>query len=403
MSSGTRRYLNRGWLFGVAGFAFAVALSLAAPWSHLLAFLLAFFAMEAVPLRLPRGSQMSFAGGVAVASIAILSLPGALAVQLGGQALAAAISEGRLSASVFAAMASRRAAALVAAFSVASWAKSAFPNVAADTRGTIMLLLISGLLYMAVDVCSFSVLDPARASGTIAQDIVRLTGLVGWAYLSQVSVGIVFVVVKDGLGLLAAPILMLLMLLLQSSFALLLRVRTAYVSTVTALGMLSERQAPEYSGHAARVARLCVAAGRQMRLSHERLEALSFAATLHDVGYLKLEGAAYSTRPDSGLDPAAAEVGASIIESVDFLSPATMVLQAHASFMKRTPESIDEGSLLLAALLEAGCLADRITRSRPSLGEAGLREALSRNALVGEYPAVASAILQAAGDEALVS
>lgn len=358
-------------------------------WIWLAGFLVAHAALEALPMRLPQGASLSVSVGVAIVSLVSLNPLSALAVQAGGQCLAAALADpvpdGRDTLRAIL----RRTLALGGALLVVENIPVVPGGLVVGSGNVILVLMLAGAVYTVVDLYAFAVLESAIAGASVVQNMTRLLSLVGWVYLSQLSVGVVFVVVQHGLGLLAAPILLLLMLLLQSSFALLLRVRTAYVSTVGALARLAERQSPENAGHAERVASLCAAIGRRMRLPHESLEALSFAATLHDVGYLKVSGTGMPEVFGRGLDPIASEAGASIIEGVDFLAPATRVLRAHAT-CANGDAVVDTRSVdcMLAAVLESGCIFDHRVRHG---GIAPMSDALAvvaESPMVRDFPAI---------------
>lgn len=391
---------NRPALMALSAVAAVYSLTAASPnWDLTIrasglatAFILAYSLVEMVPLYLPRGGRMSIAVGVSVVSIILLPLGPALAVQFAGQLVGAALDENGARSQQVLRDVVRRGAALSAGYGVFR-ACEAMLSPSSQVGGAILALVLAGGVYMVFDLVGYVVFDLPLLGASMRQSVISLVGLVGWAYLSQLSVGVVFVLVVDGLGLLAAPILLLLMLLLQSSFSLLLRVRTAYLSTVAALARLAEKQSPESAGHAERVAALCVAIGRRLRMSQDALEALSFAATLHDIGYLKLADSGGRTIAESGLDPDTAEAGAFIIDSVEFLAPAARILHAYAvSSGLRQRQELGHQDMLSAAVLEIACLFDHADRSYDGASLEALLDSVGATPTASAYPQVLNAL-----------
>jgi len=350
---------------------------------------LAYLAVELVPLRLTQGGRLSISVGVAVVSMTMLPLTPAILAQCVGQLVSHAFDDEEWDTRTLVLELARRAIALFTAFGVYAITLSLLPD---EAWGSIAALAIAGFSYSAIDLLAYVSTGHNVVGVSVWRSLRSLVGLVGWAYLSQLSVGLVFVLVVDGLGFLAAPVLLLLGLLLQSSFALLLRVRTAYVSTVGALARLTERQSPETAGHAERVASLCVSAGRQLHMTQESLEGLSFAATLHDIGFLKVEIPGSPDTAVFGLDAKAAEAGAAIIESVEFLAPAARVLRAYVAMAAGTGEAVDSRDGLSAAVLCGACALDHLYRSKAGAISAADLEDLGGLDPIAVYPQVVAAL-----------
>jgi len=352
---------------------------------QLAALVLGYSAVELVPLRLPQGGRLSISVGVAVVSMTMFPLMLGLLAQCAGQLFSHALDDDGWRVPVLVQDIGRRALALAISFGVYSLVP---PFAMPDVWKTVVALAIAGAIYASIDLIVYVAAGGAVKGVSMWRTLSSLVRLVGWAYLSQLSVGLVFVLVVDGLGFLAAPVLLLLGLLLQSSFSLLLRVRTAYVNTVGALARLTERQSPETAGHAERVAALCVSAGRHLGMSQEALEGLSFAATLHDIGYLKIESSGVEESVDRGLDPSAAAAGAAIIESVEFLAPAARVLRAHAALIGQTDERPDPRDGLAAAVLYVACALDHLERGGGGGVSRAHLERLNPIDAVSAYPQV---------------
>lgn len=319
---------------------------------------LAFGLLEGVRLRLPQGGRMSITAAVSVVAIWALPPTSAAVAQFVGLLLSAAADESAPSLLSLLALTVQKTTSLLIAYAV--YALVGIELVHLGTTGMAALpLALAGLMYTFVDVLLFLALTGKASDASYPSAMIRLLALVGPAYMSQVSVGVVFVLVVAGLGLLAAPILLLLVLLLQSSFSLLLRVRTAYAGTVGALARLAEQQSPEGTGHGERVGAMAVAVGRELGLPRDALEALSFASTLHDIGYLKTGEVATHTPYNPGIGTAAAEAGAAIIDCVEFLAPASQILRHVGRPLTRA--GADGNSVeYSAAILEVCCIYDHV-------------------------------------------
>ncbi|MDZ4179928.1 MAG: HD domain-containing protein, partial [Coriobacteriia bacterium] len=210
----------------------------------------------------------------------------------------------------------------------------------------LMVGAASGLVYAAVDLVGFVAPRHNRASGSSgAVAFVTLVRLLGGLYLGQISLGLVLATVYSVLGLLALPILVVLMLLMQHSFALLLRIRESYVRTVTALAHLPEMQLNRNCGHSERVSELAVLVGRQVGLSGRKLERLALAALLHDIGRIAVDGfESQQNRDESAF--AVSEGGARILEKITFLAEVAPVLRAQAQLPDKDDEDGTMGLII---------------------------------------------------------
>jgi hypothetical protein len=147
-----------------------------------------------------------------------------------------------------------------------------------------LVALLAGSVYMVCDVIGFALFDSLRANRNIIRSSASLLSLIGGIYLSQVFVGAAATIVYSSLQLIGFIILFILMLLLQSSFALLLKVRAAYYRTLSAVARLAECEAGGSPGHSERVAEIATAIARIRHMGGQDAKLLSYAALLHAVG-----------------------------------------------------------------------------------------------------------------------
>lgn len=121
------------------------------------------------------------------------------------------------------------------------------------------------------------------------------------------------------------------------SFKLYLNIRRAYQDTITALVNTIEAQDIDNRGHAERVAEYCVDIAREMGLYGKKLENVSYAALLHDIGNLGFEAGTKAEEVfvnneeieiNHGI-PLHALVGADIVGQVDYLKNVTGLVKYH--------------------------------------------------------------------------
>ena len=129
-------------------------------------------------------------------------------------------------------------------------------------------------------------------------------------------------------------LLVLPLLVARHSFLLYIEVRQSYLDTITSLVSTIEAKDPYTAGHAQRVSTLCVAIGRQLKLSESVLEKLRFAALLHDIGKIGIRDCILN-KPGKYTDEEYEEmkrhstIGAQILRGVKFLGSAADWVHSH--------------------------------------------------------------------------
>ncbi len=311
--------------------------------SLILPLALSFAAMELTPLPLPRGEQFRLDAGVAVAAMLLLdplaagltalagSALGILLVRFGSTRVHDLVDVLRTGLTVYAAASIWSYAGLSSAVDpvyLASWASA----------------LGLGLVYMALDLIGWTILETRVPEARTPRSLGSLLGLLGSVYLGQISAGVAIAVVQESLGVLAILALLLLVLIMQHTFGLLLRVRAAYTMTVSALSRVAEMSQELPPGHGERVADTSARIGRALGLSPTVLERLTLAALLHDIGGVR-------GVPNDGANIRVAErqqasAGATLISRVNFLSSLAPVIARHASPYSEFIETQDTDGLL---------------------------------------------------------
>jgi len=176
------------------------------------------------------------------------------------------------------------------------------------------------------------------------------------------------------LGLLIIPIL-----LVRYAYQLYLDMRETHISTLAALASALDAKDPYTHGHSYRVSRYALLIGEELGLPDQQMQALEYAALLHDLGKIGIDGEIIA-KPGK-LTPEEFEMmkthpvkGAKIIERLRFLKEAADVVKYHHERMDGNgyPEGLRGEQIPLAARILHVCdTFDAMTSSRP------YREALS--------------------------
>jgi putative nucleotidyltransferase with HDIG domain len=161
-------------------------------------------------------------------------------------------------------------------------------------------------------------------------------------------------------------------------------VEEGYKGTIRALAAAVDAKDPYTCGHSRRVTEYALAAGKALSLPEEKLEALEYGATLHDIGKIGI--------PDSILakpGPLRAEerkivrqhplIGASIIEGIPFLEETRrLVVHHHERYDGGGyPHGLQgEAMPVVTRLLTVADVFDTLTTNRSYRSAMGNREAL---------------------------
>lgn len=245
---------------------------------------LAFCVADLTPLTLPRGGAIALSGGVATVAIAMLQPIIGVGALLVGVCSAGAVRDDPASPANLLLDVLRRLVALSAAYWVLLFSGRSAGLFSEIPSYAGLAALLAGFVYMVLDLLGFALLDARRSNRNMVRSGMSLFSLIGGIYLSQVFVGAAAAIVYSSLQAIGFIILFILMLLLQSSFALLLRVRAAYYRTLSAVARLAECEAGGSLGHSERVAEIATAIARIRHMGGQDAKLLSYAALLHNVG-----------------------------------------------------------------------------------------------------------------------
>ena len=133
-------------------------------------------------------------------------------------------------------------------------------------------------------------------------------------------------------------------------------IKRTYQQTIRSLSRMTEVAGLTETGHASRVSDLAVAVGRELRMNEQDLEALEYAALMHDLGQLSLPHSVYNGA--TVLAPLAeqqeiARLGAEIIRQTAVLDTVATFVEAQANpYRSRAGDAVEPplGSRIIKAV-----------------------------------------------------
>jgi HD-GYP domain-containing protein (c-di-GMP phosphodiesterase class II) len=158
-----------------------------------------------------------------------------------------------------------------------------------------------------------------------------------WAlpnFMALVPIGYLMALIFNNYGTTGLFLLFIPLLASRHSFQLYMDMRENYLNTVEALVQALEAKDTYTSGHSARVGKLAVIIAEGLEMSEDKIEALKYAAVLHDVG--KIGVSETILNKDGKLLEAEWEIirshpviGETIIKSIKFLFDIGQVVRHH--------------------------------------------------------------------------
>jgi hypothetical protein len=305
-------------------------------------------------VRLTRGDRVLVDGSIALVATVLLPVPVLAVSVLVGTSVAivlrSLVSRDFLGSSPL--LFRRVFLAVGLAVGISAWTPA--PDIDGVTRAFILFLF--GTAHALADLGILALETSVRRRQGLVGAVTALGSSLITLHAAHVSLGVAAVLLYDRIGFWSIVVLTPLILLIQYSFNLLLRIKAAYRQTIEALVHASELQLPEPErGHAQRVADTAVAIGRRLALEPARIELLNYSALLHEIGRI---GDDESPVAETDVIKCAEE-GAAIVESIPFLAEAAPILRLQP-FAQDAPESADPLDLQCARLVRVACLLDRI-------------------------------------------
>jgi hypothetical protein len=302
-----------------------------------------FFVIRLLALHLPQGDDVRATLMVGLFGLGVLHVPSVLAAALIAGLLDVAVEHSRSSARAWtdAVLDALRSTAVIAIVSPAAILFQDQVAGAGATDAVLVPILVTGALYMGLDLASISVLHSVKTNRSPLHSFSQLARPLIFIYTVHIAMAAVVLRTYPQLGIWGFAIGLLLTLILQNSFNLYLRIRRAYSETIGALARAAELDRPTDAGHAQRVAELSVAVGRRMGMSGSELERLNYAAQLHDIGRIGSE--------DLDDEVLHANRGAEIVGAIPFLASTGPCIERH--------HELDDPDLPLCAAIVGVCSA----------------------------------------------
>lgn len=165
------------------------------------------------------------------------------------------------------------------------------------------------------------------------------------------------------------------------SFKLFLDIKMTYKHTIAALTKAIQVEDSNQQSHSERVAALAIDIAKEMGFHGDRLEALGYAALLHDIGKLGLDVDSFDALLDSqdindSIAPHA-QIGAEILEQVGFLRKyADVVRKHHLPFESR--RNVDLEHPLEARIIAVANYFDQLTQTPLAARRMSANQAVAR-------------------------
>lgn len=357
---------------------------------------LAVLTVEYVSLPMPQGGRFRLVAGVAIAGIMLLDVGSVTLVYAAGTAAAIVMDQDdeRLSFHILNGF-RRTATTATIALLYSSVLHGVLPRP--DQIGTIVPAVIAAVSFLALDVTGWIIVDRGLLGSSLPRSVSGVLQLLGGVYLGQVSVGIVLAVVYPRLGAVSVVVLVTLMLIMQHTFGLLLRVRAAYTRTVSALAKAVEMSEGERIGHCERVAASAAVIGRRLGLAGPVIERLTLAALVHDIGRISIPVGKSSLEPRI-----LAHSGARLVSEVSFLAAVAPVVRKQYLDNQEYLDQRDTDGLL-ARIIRAACDYDCLLLNES--GGLASSEAIVRmkQGIPNTYDPEVIAALEYAGDSGEIS
>jgi len=164
------------------------------------------------------------------------------------------------------------------------------------------------------------------------------------------------------------------------------RLKVALIGTIGAVALTVEKRDPYTAGHQQRVAELCVAIGRKLELTEDRIEGLRLGATIHDIGKIYVPAEILNrpgklSKPEFEIITSHPQVGYDIIKDVKFPWPVReMILQHHERLDgSGYPNGLKGDEIILEArILAVADVVEAMSSHRPYRPGLGLDSALAQ-------------------------
>lgn len=255
----------------------------AVAWGSVLLFGLAAILMGAFDISLPRGDVIGMSGAIDATALVLLGPLAAIASCLMGIGGAFLFRRGVSRPVRLAVTLSARLGGLLAAILVLS----AFNSLSlTNDRLGVTASFAAVLTYLVVDVFVVLILSSRRTSRPLIRLVQGNVTMQTPFVMAQISAAMLTVLTYSKMGDWSLFVLLALLLLIRQSYAMLLEIRETFRTTVEVLVEAAEGLVEAQRGHAERTAQIAREIAVRCGLTPREVERVSYAALLHDIGYL---------------------------------------------------------------------------------------------------------------------
>lgn len=335
-------------------------------------------------VELPQGDKVTLDAAVIVASILLFDLPSALVISVGGLIVS---TVSRQPGDTFNNPLFQIAERSIVVTTAGMWTGGRYVTAVKPEK---MLNLLGWDLLLVIGLCvTFFLLEIAldqlalshrRASPFFPAFLGSFT-LIGPIYFSLASIGILMSMMYTSMGMWSVLIFGLPLIVVHYSFKLYLDIKNTYQHTIAALTRAIQVEDYHQRSHSERVADLATDIGKELGFHGEKLEALGYAALLHDIGKLGLDVDSFDALLDSRtidtyIAPHA-QIGAEILERVEFLRQFADIVRKHHLPFKNEP-GVDIKHPLEARVIALANYFDLLTQTPIAERRLSTNQAIAR-------------------------
>ncbi len=162
------------------------------------------------------------------------------------------------------------------------------------------------------------------------------------------------------------------------------KLQRAMESTIQAISTIVETRDPYTSGHQQRVAALACAIAGEMGIPEDEIEGIRMASVIHDIGKIYIPAEILSkpgqlTRIEFEMIKTHAQVGYSILESIEFPYPVAMIVKQHHERIDGSgyPDKLSGNAIMKEAkILAVADVVEAMASHRPYRPSKGIDQAL---------------------------
>jgi hypothetical protein len=202
-------------------------------------------------------------------------------------------------------------------------------------------MLVVSTVALGVEVVLTAGVGAVRAHAPVARAVTDAASAALGLTAALSTTGALIALAERPLGVIAIPLFLFPLVLTQFAVRRYSAIRETYGQTIRALSRLTEIGGYTEVGHAARVAKLSTAIGRDLGLSEREVLDLEYAALLHDIGQVSLtepipRGATVMAAPAD--QRRIAHDGAEIVRQTGVLDTVAQILEAQTTPYRQVRE-----------------------------------------------------------------